>query len=125
MKNIIVILILTISPILAQCDWNGDNQVDVLDVVATVDCIMSACWDNIVNTVMDIDGNIYETISIGDQTWIAENLKATHYNNGDEIPTGFSGEAWVDLIETETGAFAVYPWDTDDYSLATCNGNCC
>ena len=42
MKNIIVILILTISPILAQCDWNGDNQVDVLDVVATVDCIMSA-----------------------------------------------------------------------------------
>jgi len=121
MKNIIVILILTISPILAQCDWNDDDQVDVLDVVATVDCIMSACWDNIGATVTDIDGNVYETITIGDQIWMAENLKVTHYNNGDPIPLEISNSDWMNLT---TGAYSVYPWDYDDQSLATCYGDC-
>ena len=37
------------------------------------------------NSVEDIDGNCYETIQIGDQLWMTENLKVTHYNNGDEI----------------------------------------
>ncbi len=36
-------------------------------------------------TVSDVDGNEYRTITIGLQTWMAENLRATHYRNGDRI----------------------------------------
>ncbi|MBP6732619.1 MAG: fibrobacter succinogenes major paralogous domain-containing protein [Chitinophagales bacterium] len=36
-------------------------------------------------TVMDIDGNMYNTVQIGNQKWLKENLKVTRYNNGDTI----------------------------------------
>jgi uncharacterized protein (TIGR02145 family) len=39
------------------------------------------------NSVKDIDGNIYQTITIGTQLWMAQNLKATKYSNGDLIGT--------------------------------------
>ena len=57
---------------------------------------------------IDNDGTQYETILIGGQIWMKENLKVTHYRNGDEIPTGYSSTEWTHLNETETGAYAVY-----------------
>ena len=69
------------------------------------------------STVTDIDGNVYETVIIGDQLWMAENLKVTHYRNGDEIPTGYSNDDWSNLF---TGAYAVYD---DDPSNAEIYGN--
>ena len=81
-KIILIIFIITNS--YAQCDANADNQLDVLDVIVQVNCILDGCWEN-TTICQDIDGNIYETIQIGDQVWMAENLKTTRYSNGDEI----------------------------------------
>ena len=55
--------------------------------------------------ITDIDGNTYIAVQIGDQLWMVENLKVTHYNNGDEIPTGLSNSDWSN---TTSGAVAVY-----------------
>ena len=39
-------------------------------------------------TVTDYDGNVYCTVQIGQQCWMRENLRTTHYANGESIPAG-------------------------------------
>jgi uncharacterized protein (TIGR02145 family) len=61
------------------------------------------------DTVSDIDGNIYETVIIGTQWWMAENLKVTKYRNGEDIPKVTDGPTWAGL---STGAYCEYGNDT-------------
>lgn len=60
--------------------------------------------------IIDYDGNIYQTVTIGTQTWMAENLKVTHYRNGDAIPNVTGNSQWFGLL---TGA---YCWYSNDIS---------
>lgn len=55
--------------------------------------------------IIDIGGNVYQTVKIGDQWWMAENLKVTHYRNGDAIPNVTDGTEWTNLT---TGAYCEY-----------------
>lgn len=56
-------------------------------------------------TVTDIDGNTYLTVKIVDQWWMAENLKVTHYQNGDSIPNITNSNGWCNMT---IGAFCSY-----------------
>ena len=55
--------------------------------------------------IVDIDNNVYQAVKIGDQWWIAENLKVTHYRNGDAIPNVTDATEWSNLT---TGAYCNY-----------------
>ncbi len=118
MKNTKILLILftlTFSISYSQCDANGDGVLDVLDIVVEVNCILDNCWEGGSVECIDIDGNSYETVQIGDQLWMAENLKVTHYNNGDEIPNITNNGDWSSL---STGAYCDYdnnPTNSDTY----------
>jgi len=59
-------------------------------------------------TVSDIEGNIYETIGIGSQIWMAENLKTTKYNDGTEILQVIEDDVWSRLDGPPTPAFCWY-----------------
>jgi uncharacterized protein (TIGR02145 family) len=59
----------------------------------------------IYGTITDIDGNAYKTIQIGDQVWMAENLKTTKYRNGINIPNISDNSEWRD---NTTGAYCSY-----------------
>ncbi len=56
-------------------------------------------------TMMDIDGNVYGTVKIGEQWWMSQNLRVTHYRNTDPIPHVTDNTLWSQL---STGAYCEY-----------------
>jgi uncharacterized protein (TIGR02145 family) len=58
--------------------------------------------------ITDSEGNTYKTVIIGTQTWMAENLKVSKYNDGTTIPNITDNTLWEN---NTTGAWAYYKND--------------
>ena len=56
-------------------------------------------------SLTDQEGNVYKTVKIGNQTWMAENLRSTHYQDGSTIPEVTDLNAWMLLT---SGAYCFY-----------------
>ena len=74
-------------------------------------------------TVMDIDSNVYKTVKIGNQWWMAENLNVTRYNDSTpilEIPIFSADSVWAQnalpaMCIVDTAYHRLYNW----YSIAS------
>jgi uncharacterized protein (TIGR02145 family) len=66
------------------------------------------------NQITDIDGNVYTSTIIGTQEWMVENLKVTHYRNGNPIPK-------KDIDDTTWGTLTSGAY-SDDYEGNNING---
>ena len=97
--------------------WNGSNWVNLApgqngQALILVNGIPS--WSTLSTTVTDIDGNIYNTVQIGNQVWMSENLKTSRYRNGGLIPNVTDGTAWSILT---TGAWSYYNNDVSNDAI--------
>jgi uncharacterized protein (TIGR02145 family)/uncharacterized repeat protein (TIGR02543 family) len=102
--------------------WTGiggtGSKITSTSIVAiTTNQILYAKWD-----IKDYDGNVYTAVKIGTQTWLVENLKTTHFNNGDEITLETDNSLWTsrgtaefcwfnnDNVANKTPYGALYNW---------------
>jgi uncharacterized protein (TIGR02145 family) len=98
--RVFAFFIIGIFLLTASCDDNGDDIPDPDPDPVGLDV------EIVRGSVEDIDGNVYETVVIGGQEWMAENLMTTHYNDGTPIVfPGGNNEIWSG---NTTGAYNWY-----------------
>lgn len=88
------------------------NKIYLYTLLFTVSIIFSTgcISQKITGTVQDIDGNTYNTVTIGEQVWMQENLKTTRYNDGTPIPNV------TDITEWRHCDAPAYVWYDNDIS---------
>jgi uncharacterized protein (TIGR02145 family) len=76
--------------------------------------ISSANSGGLSNNISDFEGNVYSTISIGTQVWMSENLRATKFCNGENIPQISNQNNWNTAT---TPGYCVYNADPENDSI--------
>ena len=65
-------------------------------------------------TIIDVDGNVYPVVRIGDQLWMADHLRVTHYRNGDALSHLSDNMEWA---STTSGAYCAFENDEGDVPI--------
>jgi uncharacterized protein (TIGR02145 family) len=79
-----------------------------LMLIAVSGCILIDTKVSAQDSITDYDGNVYHTITIGNQVWLKENLKSLHYSDGTLIP-GVVAYNNSDSLAEIYGR--LYPWN--------------
>ena len=111
MKRIIAYLCIA-ALILVACNKDEDtsNNVGSDTPVDTTDTTYNYPSTAVViyNAVTDFDGNSYDAVRIGDQVWMASNLRSSHYANGEEIPEATYASSTESYLCFPNGDVAFY-----------------
>ena len=94
MKNSIISKILIFNILILLISCSEDTVENNTDIDA--------------GSLKDVEGNTYQTVKIGDQEWMAENLRTTKLNDGTAIPLELDNDAWGKLTSM---AYAYYDDD--------------
>ncbi len=135
MKDFLFIFIVLLSSCICMsqnADVEGELKVDSIDMnlgliknvsdpVAAQDVATKAYVDALESQVIilqglkDIDNNRYNTISIGNQLWMAENLSVTRYNDGTVIPQVVNDSDWFTATSNGEACYTWYENGASDY----------
>ena len=130
MNNLLILLVMSLG--YSQCDADNNGSLDVLDVVVQINCILTDCWYvEVEEDMVDYNDYTYQTVWINDVHWLAENLRATHYNNGDLITNIEWDDGWTynyepacaDYDESEANT-AIYGKLYNQYAVDDDRGIC-
>lgn len=81
----------------------GSSTQLLFTLLLVVVCLFVACDSD--NTMRDVEGNVYKTVRIGNQVWMAENLRVSHFKNGDLIKNVQANSAWN---QSDSAAYCTY-----------------
>lgn len=101
--------------------WNGLRWIRFNDGYSceTMDCSGTPINCPPTGTLTDYDGNVYPTVVIGTQEWMAQNLKVTHYRNGTAIPYVYDATTWYSSGTTGMRCYYGVSTSGGDTSSAT------
>lgn len=85
-------------------DTNGQTDTTSLQITITTESVDPGI-------VTDYDGNEYTTVKIGNQRWMVENLRVTHYRDGTSVPFIYLAASWA---LASNGAYCYYDLNTSN-----------
>jgi uncharacterized protein (TIGR02145 family) len=89
---------------------------------ATIQFTYHTCGGSV--TVTDYDIHVYHTVKIGDQCWMKENLKTTHYADGTGISLGTTTSSTVAYYYAPTNGYGLlYNWAAVMHGASSSNSN--
>ena len=102
-------------------NWGGESVNDLCGVCDGDNSVCVDCFSVPTgNAIEYFDGNCYETIEIGDQTWMAENLKTAHYSDETQIPQDF-----IEIPNNDYANFDLYGFLYKGYAIYDIEQNIC
>lgn len=109
------VIIVTVAIILSSCSKDDDNNPSLNN---PTNGKTTAVFNSSVTygTMTDQDSNVYKTVTIGTQTWMAENLRTTKYNDGNAIQLVTDPSVWRNL---SSGAYSNYDNTNITETIAT------